>query len=368
LNGSFSRRIPIGAAQSTKKHFDIVSSERHNYFEPIQKNFHRGRPERQTEDEMEHRRRIVVVGSANMDMVIPLDRLPLLGETIAGGDMALFPGGKGANQACAAGKLGGLVSFIGQVGSDPFGAALVASLNTAGVETSDVGVSGGTTGCASIYVLPGGENSIVISPGANATLDPDAALSRLEKLDAVGYVLLQLEIPMETVEAVAEWARAHGSITILDPAPARPLSPALLRNIDFLTPNQSEAAALLGEPRGEIRDFAEAEEAAAGLLALGPAAIVMKLGAMGCLLATRGMLKRIEGLPVAAIDTTAAGDAFNGAFAIALAEGKEPVDAAEFANAVAALSVGKIGAQASLPWREEVSRFLDPSVAVGTGA
>jgi ribokinase len=317
---------------------------------------------------MEHRRRIVVVGSANMDMVIPLDRLPLLGETIAGGDMALFPGGKGANQACAAGKLGGLVSFIGQVGSDPFGAALVASLNTAGVETSDAGVSGGTTGCASIYVLPGGENSIVISPGANATLDPGAALSRLEKLDAVGYVLLQLEIPMETVEAVAGWARSHGAITILDPAPARPLSPALLRNIDFLTPNQSEAVALLGKPSGEICDFAEAGEAAAGLLALGPTAIVMKLGAMGCLLATGRMLKRIEGLPVAAIDTTAAGDAFNGGFAVALAEGKEPADAADFANAVAALSVSKIGAQASLPWREEVSRFLDTSVAVRTGA
>lgn len=317
---------------------------------------------------MEQKRRIVVVGSANMDMVIPLDRLPLLGETIAGGDMSLFPGGKGANQACAAGKLGGVVSFLGKVGSDPFGAALLASLKTAGVETTDVGVSAGATGCASIYVLPGGANSIVISPGANATLDPDTALSRLEKLHAVDYVLLQLEIPLETVEAVAQWARSHGSITILDPAPARPLSPALLRNIDFLTPNQTEAAALLGERWGEIRDFAEAGEAAAGLLALGPTAIVMKLGAMGCLLATRGILKRIEGLPVAAIDTTAAGDAFNGGFAVALAEGREPIDAAEFANAVAALSVSKAGAQASLPWREEANRFLHTSVAVRIGA
>jgi ribokinase len=307
---------------------------------------------------LEHKDRIAVVGSANMDIVIAVDRLPRAGETVAGGNMALFPGGKGANQACAAGKLGAGVSFIAQVGSDPFGAALLCSLRQAGVDTDHVGASDCASGCAAIYVLPGGENSIVISPGANATLDPETALSRLEALDSAGFVLLQLEIPVETVEAVAAWAKSHGVTTILDPAPARPLSGSLLRHIDFLTPNQSEAAVLLGTPSWAICDLAAAEEAAAGLLALGPSAVVMKLGALGCLVATRDMRKHLEGFQVAAVDTTAAGDAFNAGFAVALAEGKPLLDAAVFANAVAAISVTRHGAQASLPCRDEVSRFL----------
>jgi len=302
---------------------------------------------------------IVVIGSANMDVVMHVDRLPHPGETITGGDMALFAGGKGANQACAAGKLGGSVTFIGQVGSDPFGAVLLASLRQAGVDTGCVGIAGRASGCASIYVLAGGENAIVISPGANATLDPETALARLEALDGVALVLLQLEIPIETVAAALEWARSHGAVTILDPAPARPLSASLLRQVDFLTPNQSEAATLLGMASEEIRGFADAEEAAAGLLALGPSSVIVKLGSIGCLVATPQARTRIQGFRVAAVDTTGAGDAFNGGLAVALAENQPVVEAAAFANAAGAIAVTRNGAQASLPSRVEVSRFLD---------
>jgi ribokinase len=308
--------------------------------------------------------RIVVVGSVNMDLVISVDRLPRAGETIAGGDMAFFPGGKGANQACAAARLGGAVSFLGHVGSDPFGAALVSSLRQAGVNTGQTGAVDRASGCASIYVLPGGENCIVISPGANAMLSPEAAISRLEALGGVDLVLLQLEIPVETVDAILTWAGPRGATTILDPAPAKPLPLPLLRKVDFLTPNQSEAAVLLGRPSWEIRDFADAEQAATGLLALGPSAVVMKLGSLGCLAASGESRVRISAFQMSAIDTTAAGDAFNGAFAVALAEGMSLADAAAFANAAGAVSVTRRGAQTSLPSRGDVVRLLDAAVAV----
>jgi ribokinase len=305
---------------------------------------------------------IVVAGSANMDIVLPVDRLPINGETITGGDVTFFAGGKGANQACAARKLEGVVSFVAQVGNDPFGSALLASLRQAGVGTDYVGTSQGASGCASIYVLPGGENSIVISPGANAKLDPAAALARLDAIEQAGFVLLQLEIPIETVHAILDYARARGLITILDPAPARLLSRELLHKVDILTPNQSEAGTLLDKPADLIRDFAGAEEAAGELLALGPSAVLMKLGALGCLVATAGVYTRVQGFQVEAVDTTAAGDAFNGALAVALAEGKSLTEAALFANAAGAISVTRHGAQASLPCREDVIHFLGRSL------
>jgi hypothetical protein len=181
----------------------------------------RGRRSSYREIALKQNSRIAVVGSVNMDLVLPVDRLPRAGETVAGGEMAFFPGGKGANQACAAARLGGAVSFIGQVGTDPFGAALVASLREAGVAIDHLGCAEGASGCASIYVLNGGENSIVISHGANATLTPELALSRLEALDRVDTVLVQLELSLETVEAVLQWARGRRATTILDPAQRR---------------------------------------------------------------------------------------------------------------------------------------------------
>ena len=299
----------------------------------------------------------MVVGSANMDMVIGVQRLPLEGETITGTDLILFPGGKGANQACAAGRLGASVHMIAQVGRDAFGAALMDSLAAADVAVSGVGVSSRATGCASIYVMPGGNNSIVISPGANATLDPETALARLN-VDHGDIVLCQLEIPLETVQAVLEHAKARGAVTILDPAPARMLPLNLLRSVDFLTPNQTEASVLLGDPNLEIDNVEKARAAAARLMELGPRGIIMKLGEMGALLWDGRAEVESPAFPVKAADTTGAGDAFNGAFAVALAAGKPVADALRFANAAAAISVTRSGAQPSMPSRLEVDEFL----------
>jgi ribokinase len=302
--------------------------------------------------------KIIVIGSANMDLVLSVDRLPRAGETIAGGDLALYPGGKGANQACAAGRLGGRVSMIALVGQDAFGDRLIESLQQAGVDTAGVGRSERATGCASIYVLPNGENSIVISPGANAALDPAAALARLHRVQPGDYLLAQLETPLDTVLAAFQAARASRAFTILDPAPARPLPEALLGLVDFLTPNQTEAATILGAPDIEIRSFQDAAEAARQLLKLGPAGVVLKLGSLGCFVHTPSFVGSVEAFPIKAVDTTAAGDVFNGAFAVALAEGMHVAEAARFANAAAAISVTRPGAQSSVPSREEVGAFL----------
>lgn len=296
-------------------------------------------------------REIYVVGSLNIDLVTRMDRLPRAGETIAGGDLAIFPGGKGANQACAAGKLGGRARMIGQTGADSFGDQLRASLRSAGVDTAGVGCSDRATGSACISVLPSGENAIVISPGANATVTPDVAVARLAGLGPGDLVLLQLEIPLETVAAVLEFAKTRGAVTILDPAPARDLPSELLRAVDYLTPNESEAASLLGSNAAD-------PSAASELRDLGPRAVILKLGAAGCFVCDPDFRGNIDGSAVRAVDTTAAGDTFNGAFAVALAEGLAVEAAARFANAAAAISVTRHGAQSSIPDRGEVKAFL----------
>lgn len=306
---------------------------------------------------MQTTRKIVVVGSANMDMVIGLDRLPGEGETITGNDLRLFPGGKGANQACAAGRLGGTVSMIGQVGEDAFGSALVDSLSAANVGVAGIGRSNRSTGCASIYVMPDGENTIVISPGANATLDPETAVQRLH-VDEGDIVLCQLETPLDTVEAVLARAKERGAVTILDPAPAVALPASLLCKVDFVTPNQTEAGVLLNDRDLEIDGFGRARDAAARLIDLGPAAVVMKLGEIGALVWDGRHSVEARAFQVQVVDTTGAGDAFNGAFAVALAAGKQIDGAALFANAAAAISVTRPGAQPSMPSRSEVDKFL----------
>jgi ribokinase len=300
---------------------------------------------------------ITVVGSLNMDLVLGVERLPRPGETVTGGNLALFPGGKGANQACAAARLGGRVVMLGQIGTDPFAAALRDSLASAGVDTSALGVSDRPTGCASIYVLPSGENSIVISPGANAALTSAYLVEQRSHVTAAGFVLAQLETPIDaTIEAFRR-ARSNGSITILDPAPACPLPAELLGQTYWLTPNQTEASLLIGDGRQIVAER-DAEAAAERLLGMGPAGVVLKLGAMGCYVAQGLAGQLVAGFPVQAVDTTAAGDTFNGAFAVALAEGRSAVDAARWANAAAAISVTRAGAQASIPSREEVESFL----------
>jgi ribokinase len=302
--------------------------------------------------------RVFIVGSANIDLVMEVASAPLPGQTVAGGDLRYIPGGKGANQACSAAKMGASAFMVGQVGSDSFGELLLESLRLAGVETGRVGRHHGPTGCASIYVLPGGENCIVISPGANASLNPEIALSRLEDLTPADFVLLQLEIPLETVEAVLRYARRAGATTILDPAPARELPASLLQLVDYLTPNQTEASVLTGRPGEAIANLADAEAAGARLLASGGANVILKLGEAGCMLLNAGGCRHVPAHRVRAVDTTAAGDVFNGAFAAMLAVGETPEAAAAWANAAAAVSVTRPGAQPSIPVREEVALIL----------
>lgn len=312
---------------------------------------------------MNQQPQIVVIGSLNADLVQKVERLPKPGETIAGGSLETFSGGKGANQAVAAGRMGARASMIGQVGDDSLSQILRKSLQAAGVDQTAVGVSNTSTGSAIILVFPDGENVIVIAPGANATVTPEVAAERLQGLEQGAFLLSQLEIPIQSVERSLEVAKARGATTILDPAPARELSGDLLRHVDYLTPNETESATLLGDSGLAMEDGPAMERAAERILALGPQAVVLKLGARGCLIASAEGFHRVPGFKVEAVDTTAAGDVFNGAFATALAEGQAVPLAARFANAAAALSVTRPGAQDSVPSREAVDRFLHAATA-----
>jgi ribokinase len=298
---------------------------------------------------------ILVVGSINMDLAVRTPHIPAPGETILGSSLVESPGGKGANQAAAAGRLGGNVAMVGCVGSDAYGHALRRALEAAGVAGDFVTVQGDRSGVALIEVSDAGENSIVVIPGANAWLTPAAVERALSNAPHARLVLLQLEIPDETILAAASLAHAAGLRVLLDPAPARPLPDALLANVDILLPNQGEAGALAGM---EISGDADAEEAARRLLARGPRVVVLKRGAQGVVLADRAGFRHIPGHTVIAVDTTAAGDCLAGALAVALDEGHDLLPAVTFANAAAALSTTKPGAQASIPSRQEVLRLL----------
>ena len=296
---------------------------------------------------------IVVVGSLNMDFVVQVDALPERGQTVSGRAFAMLPGGKGANQACAAGRLGGRCQIIGRVGRDVFGETLTASLADAGVDTSRVLVTDGeATGVALIPVEAGGQNLIIVAGGANLRLTPgdvEMALGASRE----GLLLAQLETPAETVEAAITCGRSRGMRIILDPAPARPLSPALLRAVDILTPNESEALVLLGL-RGSVVSIDEAAVLGRRLLEMGPGAVLFKLGAKGAYLADATGGRHFPARHVAALDATAAGDTFNGALAVALGEHRDMADAVAFANEAASISVTRLGAQASIPGRDEV--------------
>jgi ribokinase len=299
---------------------------------------------------------IVIVGSLNADLVQPLPRLPKPGETILAGDLQLIPGGKGANQAVAVGRLGGHARMIGELGEDTFADVLIESLQAAHVDHSGVGRSPGSTGTACILILPSGENLIVVSPAANARLTIDKLKSRLGDLSPETILLCQLEIPMETTAWALATAHRLGATTILDPAPAQPLTRDVLSTVTYLTPNQTEAALLLNGP--EIITIQDATEAARKLLVLGPANVIVKLGAQGCVIANKNSSDHIQGFTVTPIDTTAAGDTFNAAFAVALSEAMPLAQAARFAHAAAAISVTRFGAQSSIPTRAEVDQFL----------
>jgi ribokinase len=304
---------------------------------------------------------IVVVGSLNMDFVVGVDRLPAPGETVLGRDFQMVPGGKGANQACAAAKLASAsvqVRMVGRVGYDTFGDHLKASLSAAGVDVGAVHATRShATGVALISVDSSGQNSIVVAPGANQTLIASESEAIRSVFRGTRFVLFQLESPLDTVTAALKMAREEGARTILDPAPAVPLSPELLANVDILTPNESEASLLLGLPPRRVAS-GDASALARSLQERGPAAVVLKLGDQGCFYSDTEAEISCPAFPVTARDATAAGDVFNAALAVALAEDRPIDEALRFANAAAAISVTRMGAQASVPARAEVDEFL----------
>lgn len=310
---------------------------------------------------MDEKPALVVVGSLNMDFVAQVDHLPAPGETVLGHSFRMIPGGKGANQAYAAGKLGGgtvLVRMAGRVGIDVFADRLKASLAGAGVDFTAVqATSSQPTGVALIWVDRHGQNSIVVASGANHEF-PTVEVEALRPVfRGARLALFQLETPLATVEAALVLARSEGLITILDPAPAQPLPLSLLRAVDVLTPNESEALILLGRPAARV-SLAEAPALAAALRERGPRTVILKLGDQGCLVADEDGARHFPAFPVEVRDTTAAGDTFNAALAVALAEGASMAQAVPLANAAAAISVTRVGTQASAPTRAEAEELL----------
>lgn len=308
--------------------------------------------------------KITVAGSLNMDLVTSVARLPAEGETLLGTEFASFPGGKGANQAVCAARLGGAVRLIGRLGQDQFGEELQHAMEASGVDTSCLRHVSGASGIAAITVTPSGANSIVVVPGANAALAPaDLDEHRAELADS-SLILSQLEIPLGTVEHLAELAEHLAIPFVLDPAPARALPSTLLRRVTWLTPNEAETCALLahlGPPcAGDALEEHSLAATAKRLLAAGAKNVALKLGARGVFLLGEAVAATLIPAPrVHAVDTTAAGDAFNGGFAYALAQANlDPVRAARFACAVAAVSVTRPGAGPSMPARAEVEDLL----------
>jgi len=309
-------------------------------------------------------KRIVVVGSINLDLVASTERIPSAGETVAGAEFQTFPGGKGANQAVAAARLGSSVSMIGKLGNDAFGVQLRENLTRAGVDTAGIGSVAVSSGVALITTDAHGENAITVVGGANACLDPGDLDANRGVLREAGILLTQLEIPLETVEYLAVLAEREKIPLILDPAPARPLFASLMRHVEWLTPNETEAASLLGCSVGDLSGD-RLGDAAEALRSRGPRNVVLKLGNRGCFVALSDETRQfIPAHRVQAVDTTAAGDAFNGAFASALMRGKDPVASADWASAVAAISVTRRGAQPSMPTAPEVDCFLAEKEAV----
>ncbi len=319
-------------------------------------------------------RAIVVIGSINMDLVCRTRVIPRPGETILGSDLVTVPGGKGANQAVAAAKLGGNVFMVGRVGDDDFGDRLRNGLVQHGVNIEHVTISeGSSSGCAMILVDRKGENSIVVAPGANHKISV-ADIERVEGLLAkAAVVVMQLEIPFEAVTHAINICRRHGVYTILDPAPA-PMKgglPRAMYAVDVFTPNESEAEMLLGMRRsagpparggaGRVkrRKVSDAKQIGSGLVARGAKRVVLKLGAKGAMIVeTGGAIEAVKGFKVRVVDTTAAGDAFTGALAVARAEGMELSRAVRFANAAGAICCQSFGAQPALPDRKAVERMM----------
>lgn len=297
-------------------------------------------------------KKIIIVGSCNTDMVIKTDRIPVPGETIIGGTFFMNPGGKGANQAVAVARLGGLSTFVAKTGNDMFGKQSIELYQSENVNTDFVfSDPKNPSGVALITVDGHGENCIVVASGANASLLPkdiDHARSAIETAD---YLLMQLEVPMETIEYSADIASKKGVKIVLNPAPAAFLPQSLIEKLYLITPNKTEAEMLTGI---KVTGIESAKKAAKAISDKGVENVIITLGAKGSLVKEKDKYYQVDAYEVETVDTTAAGDTFNGALCVALSEGKELKEAVEFAAKAAALSVTRMGAQSSIPYRKEV--------------
>lgn len=303
--------------------------------------------------------RIVVVGSANVDLVIQTPHLPEPGETVLGGKFIMAMGGKGANQAVAAARLGAAVTFVARVGDDAFGQECLAAYQKEHIDTQYVAITPDTpTGIALIAVAADGENTIIVASGANMALTPADVAAAEPAFQDADVLVLQLEVPLETSIAAARLAHKHDLRVVLNPAPAQKLPPKLLGEVDILTPNRLELAQLMALSDDAVRQMSD-DDLARTALAVGPQSAVITLGAEGALAADPGGWTRVPAFRVNAIDTTAAGDAFNGGLAVALARGDATLaEAVRYASAAGALAATRLGAQPSLPTAAELDRFL----------
>ena len=297
-------------------------------------------------------RKIVVVGSSNMDMVVKTDHIPAPGETVLSGSFFMNPGGKGANQAVAVARLGGEALFISKMGNDVFGKQFSRLFSEEGIDIryilSDEDLP---SGVALITVDEAGENSIVVASGANANLHSKDIDGALPAIASASILLVQLEIPMETVDYVVRFAAGKGVKVILNPAPANILSQQLLECVDILTPNIKEASMIAGI---DVTDMESAKKAARIICAKGARNVVITMGALGALIHKDGEFSVVPARKVETVDTTAAGDVFNGALAVAVSEGKTLEEAVDIACEAAAISVTRLGAQSSIPYRTEL--------------
>jgi ribokinase len=295
--------------------------------------------------------KILVVGSINMDLVVRVPQIPKPGETVIGGDFETFPGGKGANQAVAASRMGGEVTMVGRVGNDDFGNSLIQGLIEDRVRTTYViKDSEASTGIAMIAVDPSGQNIIMVASGANAKVSAEDVNNARELMREADLLLVQLECPLETVSRAIDLAKAYEVDVVLNPAPAQPLSEGLLSKVDYLTPNETELALLSGEP--------DVERSIEILRGWGVRNLIITLGANGARVVNEGLDQYFPSFEITAIDATAAGDAFNGALAVGLAEGKPLSEAVRYGTAAGALAATRRGAQPSLPQREDVEKLI----------
>jgi len=300
---------------------------------------------------MSANKRILVVGSSNTDMTVKQDRFPKPGETVLGGEFKMGQGGKGANQAVAAKRLGGDVSFICKVGNDIFGDNSIKGYQTEGIDTSLIFRSEKASGTALILVDKSGENCIAVAPGANGDLTPSDIDKVADDIRSAAYLILQLEIPVESVVRAAQIAHEAGVYVILNPAPACKLPSELFPNLSLVIPNQTEISLLTGV---EVNDEKSLEKAIKKLREMGVKDVVVTLGSKGSIVDDGNSSTFVPARKVQAVDTTAAGDTFCGALCVALSEGQGLVDAARFATAASALTVQRMGAQDSIPFRKEI--------------